>query len=137
MAPWWLRWLMAFPGAAAGAGLANHPLSDRAVKTGTAFDDTACGVSRRTIKPMYALIVAWMFLPFVPVVIAGTIAGICGVPLDEGSAHPCIVFGTDIGDTLYQMGIMGWFSLLTFPTGIMALIVLSLIGWINKRLRRA
>ena len=74
-----------------------------------------------------------MFLPFIPVIIAGVIAAACGCKLDEGSVHPCTVFGTDIGGALYTMGVMGWFGLLTFPTGILALIVFSVFVWWRNR----
>lgn len=93
-------------------------------------------MTRRTISIVYSLIVAWMFLPLVPVIIAGIIATICGVQLDEGSAHPCIVLGTDFGETLYCMGVMGWFCLMTFPTGILAMIVFTPIVIISKRASR-
>jgi len=84
-------------------------------------------MTRRAKLTGYAVIILWMFLPFIPVAIAGAVASHYGARLDEGSAHPCIVHGKDIGETLYTMGMMGWFSLLTFPSGILALIVLTVI----------
>jgi hypothetical protein len=79
-------------------------------------------MTRRSVAIGYGIIVLWMFLPFIPVIIASLIASACGCDLDEGSAHPCIVFGKDIGRTLYAMGVMGWLGLLTFPTGFLALL---------------
>ena len=85
-------------------------------------------MTRRTkIIAGYGIILLWIFLPMIPVVLAGVIASACGSKLDEGSAHPCIVFGKDIGGTLYAMGMMGWFGLITFPTGFLALIVFTVM----------
>jgi hypothetical protein len=68
-----------------------------------------------------------MFLPMIPVVIAGAIASYCGCQLDEGGPHPCILFGRDIGGTLSSMIVMGWFGLLTFPSGFLALIIFTVL----------
>lgn len=80
----------------------------------------------------YGIILAWMFLPLIPVIAAGVIATIWGCQLDEGSVHPCIVFGKDIGYMLYQISMIGWFSIATFPTGILALIVFAVIVRLRK-----
>ena len=53
-----------------------------------------------------------------------------GCRLDEGSPHPCIVHGRDIGDTLYSMRLMFWFGMLTVPVGAIGLLI-SLI-WLAK-----
>ena len=69
------------------------------------------------------------FSPLISVAIAGSIASANGCQLDEGSIHPCVVNGQDIGDTLYSMGVMGWFMLVTIPLGIAAAAVyLVLVG---------
>jgi hypothetical protein len=73
----------------------------------------------------YGVILLWTFLPMIPVAIASAIAAYTGSQLDEGGPHPCILFGRDIGGTLYKMGVMGWFGLLTFPTGFIALILFT------------
>ncbi|HTS16954.1 MAG TPA: hypothetical protein VMP11_05220 [Verrucomicrobiae bacterium] len=82
-------------------------------------------MTRRAKIIGYGVIVLWTFLPMIPVVIAGAIASHCGCQLDEGGAHPCIVLGRDIGGRLYEMGVVGWFGLLTFPTGILALLLFT------------
>lgn len=73
----------------------------------------------------YGVILLWMFLPLIPVLIAGAIASHYGCQVDESGPHPCIVFGKDIGGTLCSMGVMGWFGLLTFPSGFLALLLLT------------
>jgi hypothetical protein len=82
---------------------------------------------RAKVATGYGVILLWMFSPMIPVVIAGAIASKCGCQLDEGGTHPCIVFGRDIGGALYSMGVMGWFGLLTFPSGFIALIVFTVM----------
>ncbi|HLX70642.1 MAG TPA: hypothetical protein VKV04_13530 [Verrucomicrobiae bacterium] len=75
----------------------------------------------------YGVILLWMFLPMIPVFIAAAIASHYGCQVDEGGTHPCIVFGKDIGGKLYEMGVMGWFGLLTFPSGLLALLLFSVV----------
>ena len=73
------------------------------------------------------------------VAVAGMIASANGCQLDEGSAHPCIVNGQDMGEQLYGMGVMGWFMLVTFPTGLLALAIygaILLVVWLVRRARR-
>lgn len=87
----------------------------------------------------YAAILLYMFSPMIPVLIASAIASYLGVPLDEGSAHPSIVFGYDIGGILYSMGVMGWFTLLTFPTGGLVLLIFtfaSIAEGVQKRFEK-
>ncbi len=85
------------------------------------------------------LILAWTVWPIVSVAVAGSIAAAHGCQVDEGSIHPCIVNGRDIGEQLYTMGVMGWFMLVTVPTGGVALLVFGailLIVWLSRRKRR-
>jgi hypothetical protein len=90
-------------------------------------------MTRRGKTIGYGIIVFWMFLPLIPVLVASVIATVCGCKVDEGSVHPCIVFGKDLGEMLYFLSMMGWFALGTFPTGILALIVFSVIVWWRNR----
>ena len=57
-------------------------------------------------------------LPAVSVATAGQIANANGCQLDEGSIHPCVVNGEDMGETLYTMGMMGWLLIATIPLGL-------------------
>ena len=91
---------------------------------------------RTTIAIGYGAIIFWMLLPMIPVFIAGAIASHYGAQLDEGGPHPCIVSGRDIGGTLYRMGVMGWYGLLTFPTGFIALIIFTVMVIIRRRVRK-
>jgi hypothetical protein len=79
----------------------------------------ACGVS-----------VVFALMSVIVTLIAGAIATSNGCRLDEGSPHSCIVHGRDIGDTLYSMGLMFWFGMLTVPVGAIGVLI-SLI-WLAK-----
>jgi hypothetical protein len=54
-----------------------------------------------------------------------------GCRLNEGSPSPCIVGGSDLGNTLYSMGLMFWFGMITLPLGALGLL-LSL-AWLVGR----
>lgn len=70
-----------------------------------------------------ALILIFALWPVASVATAGWIAEVNGCIVDEGSIHPCIVNGADWGDTLYTLGVLGWFMLATVPMGGIALFV--------------
>ena len=90
-------------------------------------------MTKRAKRIGHGLIVLWMFLPIIPALTADLIGFACGCQVDEGSVHPCIVLCLDIGSSLYSMGVIGWLVLLTFPTGIVALVVFSLVVWWQSR----
>ena len=93
-------------------------------------------MKKKTLLIGYAIIILWMILPMISVFAAGAVAEASDCALDEGSSHPCIVSGTDIGDTLYTMFVMGWMFFLTVPTGLVALVVFTGIALV-KRFRSA
>jgi hypothetical protein len=99
------------------------------------------------MKPIFIVIHAVMLLlilvvtlsPVIGVAVAGSIATANGCTLNEGQAHPCIVNGVDWGETLYALGVMGWFMLVTIPVGgsVLSLYVLVLAGYLVwKKLRQ-
>ena len=59
--------------------------------------------------------------PVISVIIAGAVADANGCTLHEGFTNPCVINGRDWGETLYAMGVMGWFMLVTIPFGVVAL----------------
>jgi hypothetical protein len=84
-------------------------------------------------------ILLWTFWPVVLVAIAGGIASANGCELNETVVNSCIVNGREMGQTLYSMGVMGWFMLVTIPTGLLVLLIfllLLLIEWIVGRSRK-
>lgn len=84
------------------------------------------------------LILLWMSWPILLAGIAGAIASANGCQLNESVINSCLVDGRELGDTLYSMGVMGWFMLVTIPTGLLALLLFLLfllIEWLVGRKR--
>lgn len=78
--------------------------------------------------------------PLLATMVAGSIANANGCDLDEGSIHPCVVNGRDIGRDLYTWAMLGWLGIATVPLGLAVLgiylavvIVVSLIRWARRR----
>jgi hypothetical protein len=90
-------------------------------------------VKPRTKRIGYGVIAGWMFLPLAPLIVAGLAATANGCTLNEAGAHPCLFFGTDMGGTLYTMGIMGLMTMATVPTGLVALLVFSIFAALHGR----
>lgn len=74
-------------------------------------------------------IVGFAILPILSMLIAVVIAGVSGCALDEGSVHPCLVLGIDLGTLLYSMAVFGWFVMFTVPLAGIALLIVILV-WI-------
>lgn len=91
----------------------------------------------RKIKWLGWLIIAlWTFGPILSVLAASAIASGFGCQLDEGGTHPCVVLGADAGESLYTMFVMGWFSFLTIPSGLVAAVVFLIIVLVSGRAKR-
>jgi hypothetical protein len=77
--------------------------------------------------------------PLISVIVASWVAESHGCTLHEGFVNPCIVDGEDMGETLYQMFVMGWFMLVTIPAGLVAIVVWAVvaIGMVVAGRRRA
>ncbi|MGU3668119.1 hypothetical protein ACLBX9_28355 [Methylobacterium sp. A49B] len=76
---------------------------------------------------LVATIVIW--LPVILLTIAILVSSIADCRLDEGSAHPCVILGVDLGNLLYSFAVSGWLMLVTLP--FMALTVLI---WLARAL---
>jgi hypothetical protein len=83
------------------------------------------------------VIVLFTTAPVISVSIAGAIASANNCQLDEGSVHTCMVNGRDLGQTLYSMGVLGWFMLVTIPVGLVVLVVylvgMAIVGVLLSR----
>ena len=78
--------------------------------------------------------------PFILTMIAGTIADANGCTLHEGFVNPCIINGEDWGQTLYGLGLMGFFAIGTIPIAVGAagiylliVVIISLVQWSRRR----
>jgi hypothetical protein len=77
----------------------------------------------RRFRIAVAAIMGLCLLPVLATVAAIMLASIGDCQLDEGSVHPCIIAGVDIGEALYSMGVSFWFALATLPNLVMAAVV--------------
>lgn len=55
------------------------------------------------------------------------LAFLTGCRVDEGSRHPCLVCGLDIGGLLYTLTTMGWLTIPMLP--FMAITILVGLWW--------
>lgn len=81
------------------------------------------------------IIVLWTIFPILSVLISSGVASAFDCQLDEGGVHPCMAFGTDIGEELNMMFVMGWFFFLTIPSGVVALVIFLIVMAIVSRKR--
>jgi len=89
-------------------------------------------------KPMIralAIIVLIGALPLVSLLSAVAVTSLYGCALDEGSVHPCLVLGHDLGELFYAMAVSAWLMFFTLPAAALALVV-WLIVIIVARIRR-
>jgi hypothetical protein len=75
-------------------------------------------------------------LPGLSLGIAILIANVAGCELDEGSVHACLVFGVDLGDTLYAMSVLGWLMIVSIPLGGVLLACWIVVLCVHLRLNR-
>ncbi len=75
-------------------------------------------------------------IPIISVLIAIAIANMLGCSVDESGSSTCLTPIGDIGDFLSTMGIFGWLTFFTVPTGLLGLIVaviLFAVSFIPKK----
>ena len=82
---------------------------------------------------LYLIIIIGASIPIISVLIASYVSNNCGCTLNEGSVHPCQLFGYEIGGLLYSMFVFGWLSLATIPIGLMLLLALTIFSIINYK----
>jgi hypothetical protein len=70
------------------------------------------------------------FAPVLCLLLAGLVASALDCRLDEGSAHPCLLAGTDIGQSLNTGFVLGWVAFVTWPG---MLVSLALWLWLLAR----
>lgn len=90
----------------------------------------------RLFRILTALAILACLSPMISVAIAGYIASSHGCTLHEGFPNPCVINGTDYGETLYTMGVLGWLMLATMPiaAGLLLLwIVVEVAAFIHRR----
>jgi hypothetical protein len=78
------------------------------------------------------ILLAWA-APLLLALGAGGLASVLGCELNEGSIHPCILFGSDIGQTLYTFGVLGWLSIIGIPFAVGALAIWVVVSLLLSR----
>lgn len=73
----------------------------------------------------YQVIILVAGIPVWCVLISDYVAASNHCELNEAGAHPCIINGTDYGDVLAGLFVMGWSFLIFFPLGLVAVVVWS------------
>lgn len=94
----------------------------------------------RWLRVLMVLVLLVCLAPLFCMAVAEVIARINGCKLDLVSAHPCIVGGQDIGDTLLTLGSMGYFLMATLPWAMVvvaAWIIIEIIAWVRRRAARS
>ena len=79
-----------------------------------------------------AVIIVLAAAPLISVIVAGSIADANGCRVDEGSVHPCLVNGVDMGETLYALGVLGWLMLVSLPFGLLALAIWLVVLLVHR-----
>jgi len=87
---------------------------------------------QRNIKIAYLCISAWIFVPIIITIIGETAASILNVKQSDGSVEPYFVKGIDISPFFGAIQLIGWLNLLTLPTGIIMLVIATIVYAVNK-----
>jgi hypothetical protein len=90
----------------------------------------------RAFRALMAVLLLICLLPLMSMAVAEFIAQVYGCKLDLAGVHPCVVGGSDIGQTLLTLGMMGYFLFVTMPAVvavIAAWIIVELIRWVRVR----
>lgn len=77
-------------------------------------------------RPTYEKLSFWgllLALPFVLGILASGVGSVLGCSVNEAGTSPCIVGGTDIGETLATLFVMMWLGVFTFPATAILFIV--------------
>lgn len=85
----------------------------------------------RVFRILAVTVILLCLAPLASMAAADLIATIYGCTIDLASKHPCVVGGTDIGDTLMALGMMGWFLMTTLPV-----LLATLVLWIIVEIAR-
>ncbi len=93
-------------------------------------------MSMRQFRIVVLVVVLVCFAPLLSAVLAGSIASSFGCTLHEGFANPCLIGGVDWGETLYALGMMGWFMIATLPIAALVLLVWLIVELVAAVRRR-
>ncbi len=85
------------------------------------------------LEPKIALIsVLISCVPIAVAILAMVIANLNGCELNEASVSSCVVLGVELGDTLYNMGMMFWLAIPAFGLSFWGCII-ALVMWLLRK----
>lgn len=77
---------------------------------------------------MMLAVTALVWTPALLFALGFGLSHLTGCRVDEGSAHPCLVAGIDIGGLLYALLMMGWLVILALPFMLVTALIWLGIG---------
>ncbi len=77
---------------------------------------------RRMLETLTAIVIL-MLAPLIPSLIALAIALPLGCNLNEAGTSSCVIFGTDFGEALTVLALMGFVLVFTVPLGLIFLVI--------------
>ncbi|MFC5586689.1 hypothetical protein ACFPOD_16365 [Nitratireductor kimnyeongensis] len=95
--------------------------------------------AKRIFTVLLVVILVLAALPVLSVAASSILASTYGCTVHEGFSNPCMIAGTDRGDMLYSMFVMGWLGIISLPLGMAALIAwtIALMIAVNRARRKA
>lgn len=75
---------------------------------------------------IYLAIAFFGLLPLLIAMLAGAVANCAKCELSEANFGPCVIAARDVGGLLYAMFVSGWFSLITLPAAVVAMLAYSI-----------
>ena len=81
--------------------------------------------------PLVVLVTIVGWFPVIDVLICSTIAQIGHCQVSEDGPRQCLLFGADLGELAYSLGVTGWFFMFTWPVAILS-VVLWLLWWRSR-----
>jgi len=88
----------------------------------------------------FVLIALFTLAPLISAFIASGIADALGCTVNEGGATTCMFRGSDIGQTLAELFVLGWLFFATLPIGLVAFaiwliaaVAVAIAAWRRRR----
>ncbi|MGF9561991.1 hypothetical protein [Neorhizobium sp. JUb45] len=80
------------------------------------------------------VILLFALFPLISALTSISVADAAGCRVDEAGSYPCIIFGTDIGELLAFLFVLGWLGMATVPLGFICFLVWT--GFVIARIIR-
>ncbi len=80
------------------------------------------------------VIALFALFPLISALTSISIADAAGCRVDEAGAYPCVIFGTDFGELLGFLFVLGWLGMATIPLGFLCFLVWT--GFVIARVIR-